>query len=214
MSTTAVEIIYPESDGKLMADNTEQWDWIDLIKNGFEVVFLDDPNVFVAGDLLWYPVEGEPNTRQAPDVLVALGRPKGKRGSYQQWNEGGVAPQLVVEILSPGNRHGEMARKFDFYERYGVEEYYLYDPAHQDFTAWHRDSQTDRLRPVDDHTEVISPRTGVRFVATGNAPLQIFYPSGEPFTAIPALVRAKRQTDAENERLKAKLRDLGIDPDL
>ena len=47
-----------------MADNTEQWEWIDLIKNGFEVVFLDRADVFVAGDLLWYPVEGEPQTRQ------------------------------------------------------------------------------------------------------------------------------------------------------
>ena len=60
--------------------------------------------------------------------MVVFGRPKGYRGSYKQWEEGGIAPQVVFEILSPGNRPGKMQRKFQFYDRYGVEEYYVYDP--------------------------------------------------------------------------------------
>lgn len=213
MSTTTAKVTYPESDGEPMADNTEQWDWINLLKNGFEIVFLDQPNVFVAGDLLWYPAEGDPTLRQAPDTLVVLGRPKGKRGSYKQWEEDNIAPQIVVEILSPGNRYGEMARKFDFYERHGVEEYYLYDPARNDFTAWLRDPATQRLRPVDDHTHVTSPRSGVRFVLDAETPLQVFFPNGDPFTSIPALVQEMRRVEEENQRLRAKLAALGIDPE-
>ena len=49
-------------------------------------------------------------------MLVVFGRPKGYRGSYRQWVEGGVAPQVVFEILSPGNRLNEMIRKFKFYK--------------------------------------------------------------------------------------------------
>ena len=75
--------------------------------------------------MLWYPVKGDPKTRVAPDVLVAFGRPKGDRGSYRTWEEENVAPQVVFEILSPGNTTAEMAEKLRFYERYGVEEYYL-----------------------------------------------------------------------------------------
>ena len=60
--------------------------------------------------------------------MVAFGRPKGYRGSYKQWEESGIAPQAVFEILSPNNRVPEMERKFRFYEQYGVEEYYIYDP--------------------------------------------------------------------------------------
>ena len=67
--------------------------------------------------------------------MVAFGRPKGYRGSYKQWEEDGIAPQVVFEILSPGNRRDEMVRKFAFYERYGVEEYYIYDPDTGDLTA-------------------------------------------------------------------------------
>ncbi len=81
MSTTQVsrltapeEIEYPESDGKPMADNTLQYDWLTWIKGGLDFVFRDDPNVFIAGDLFWYPVQGNSRIRRAPDVMVALGR--------------------------------------------------------------------------------------------------------------------------------------------
>ena len=52
------EIIYPTSDGKPMAENTLQFEWIVLIKENCERLFADRSDVFVAGDLLWYPVEG------------------------------------------------------------------------------------------------------------------------------------------------------------
>ena len=106
--TTAIQlsekpaIEYPDDDGEPMADNTLQFKWIVLIKENLEILFHDDPNVFVAGNLLWYPVEGEPTIRTAPDAMVAFGRPKGRRGSYKQWEEGNIAPQVVFETLSPG----------------------------------------------------------------------------------------------------------------
>ncbi|MDX2069101.1 MAG: hypothetical protein SFV55_11825 [Haliscomenobacter sp.] len=65
--------IYPSSDGKPMADNTLQWEWIALIKQGMDVVFKNRKDVFVAGDLFWYPVEGRSDLRVAPDVLIAIG---------------------------------------------------------------------------------------------------------------------------------------------
>ena len=122
------KIVYPDDDGLPIADNTLQFEWIVTIKQGLEAVFLDQADVFVAGDLLWYPVEGDPKTRSAPDVMVAFGRPKGYRGSYKQWEEDGIPPQVVFEVLSPGNRIEEMLRKFRFYEQYGVEEYYVSQP--------------------------------------------------------------------------------------
>ncbi len=38
------------------------------------------------------------------------------------------APDLVVEILSPGNTKREMEKKFDLYEEAGVREYWLVHP--------------------------------------------------------------------------------------
>jgi Uma2 family endonuclease len=122
------ELIYPDSDGQPMSDNTKQFRWIVLIKENLEILFAHDPQVFIAGDLLWYPVQGRPDIRVAPDAMVVFGRPKGDRGSYKQWVEENVAPQVVFEVLSPGNTVLEMNRKLLFYEHYGVSEYYLYDP--------------------------------------------------------------------------------------
>jgi Uma2 family endonuclease len=137
VAQVSTDIIDPDCDGQPMSDNTKQFRWIVTIKENLELLFAQDPNVFIAGDLLWYPVEGNNTIRLAPDAMVVFGRPKGdspeatlcERGSYQQWKEGGIAPQVVFEILSPGNRMGEMNRKFRFYEQHGVEEYYIYDPV-------------------------------------------------------------------------------------
>jgi Uma2 family endonuclease len=105
-------IEYPDSDGLPIADDTLQFEWIVTIKGELDALFLDDPNVFVAGALLWYAVEGKPTIRINPDVLVAFGRPKGYRGSYRQWKEGNLAPHVIFEVLSPSNRPDEMYRKF------------------------------------------------------------------------------------------------------
>ncbi len=71
------DIDYPDSDGMPMADNTPQFQWIVTLKEGIGVLFRDDPDVFVAGDLLYYPVERRPDIRIAPDVLVTFDAPKG-----------------------------------------------------------------------------------------------------------------------------------------
>ena len=60
-----------------MADNTLHFEWIVKIKMNLDWLFKNDPNVFIAGDLLWYPVEGNNKIRTAPDAMVAFGRPKG-----------------------------------------------------------------------------------------------------------------------------------------
>ena len=109
-SQTPSPVFYPESDGQPMAENTEQFDWIVLIKLGLEWLFVERQDVFVAGDLLWYPVEGDNKTCAAPDVMVAFGRPKGFRGSYLQWLEDGIPPQVTFEIVSPGNTIPELMR--------------------------------------------------------------------------------------------------------
>ena len=121
------QIIYPESDGKPMADNTLQLDWMMKIIGELRDQFAKQ-QVFVAGNLFWYPVKGQPSIVTAPDVFVAFGRPQAYRGSYKQWLEDDVAPQVVFEILSPGNSQDEMDDKVDFYDQHGVEEYYFIDP--------------------------------------------------------------------------------------
>jgi len=208
--TDATDIVYPDSDGQPMADNTEQFRWIVTIKENLEALFANDPNVFIAGDLLWYPVEGSNTIRQAPDTMVAFGRPKGYRGSYMQWKEDNMAPQVVFEVLSPGNRIKEMAKKFQFYQQYGVQEYYVYDPYDIELIGWQRQGPLLEIIPEMNHWT--SPALKIQFVITPDD-LAIYAPNGEPFVS---LTQAKQERDAAIEkaaRLSARLKELGIDPE-
>ena len=216
VETEPEEIIYPESDGQPMADNTKQFRYIVTIQGGLAALFADDPNVFVAGDLLWYPVEGKNTLRVAPDVMVAFGRPKGDRGAYLQWREGSIAPQVVFEILSPGNTGLEMSRKLQFYDRYGVEEYYLYDPDHGEMAGWRRGA--NGLEEVEPMAGWVSPRLGVRFALAGDD-LVLERPDGRRFETFVELAQRadaeRERADAERERaerLAERLRALGVDP--
>lgn len=202
-SSTSSAIIYPDSDGQPMADNTKQFRWIVTIKENLERLFRDRPDVFVAGDLLWYPVEGNNIWRQAPDAMVVFHRPKGDRGSYKQWEEDNIPPQVVFEILSPGNRMGKMARKFQFYQQYGVEEYYVYDPDDIELIGWLRVDAT--LTIIEEMNGWSSPRLGIKFDLS-QPELQIYAPDGSRFLTYIELAEQleQEQQRVETERQRAE----------
>jgi len=223
--------LYPDSDGQPMADNTKQFRWIVTIKENLERLFAG-VDVFVAGDLLWYPVEGAPKIRLAPDVMVAFDRPKGDRGSYRQWLEADIAPQVVFEILSPGNRPGEMLRKLHFYQKYGVEEYYIYDPDSNELNGFQRSNGS--LQLVSEMDGWVSPLLKINFRRLEDT-LEIYRPDGEKFLTFielgeqvtelgeqvtgltEQLNEEKTQRQREQQRiqlLEAKLRAAGLDTEL
>ncbi|MEA5506809.1 Uma2 family endonuclease [Halotia wernerae UHCC 0503] len=207
-----------------MADNTEQYRWIVLIKENLEILLANNDNVLIAGDLLWYPVRSQLITPTAPDVMVVFGRPKGKRRSYRQWQEDNIPPQVVFEILSPSNDTKEMDRKLEFYDTYGVEEYYLYDPESFRLDGWLR--QNEHLTKLWQMDGCVSPRLGIKF-ETGQGELIIYRPDGQRFLnslelnqraeQAELLVEQERQRAEQEhqraEQLAAYLRSLGVDPD-
>lgn len=203
------EIIYPESDGEPMAENTTHFQKITTIQGGLDSLFASRTDVFVAGDLFWYPEEGKPYIRVAPDILVVFGRPKGHRGSYEQWHEDNIPPQVVMEVLSPGNTVTEMLDKFVFYQKYGVREYYVYDYRKVKFYAWRRENE--RLDIVPEMPEYISPLLGVRFEIKEDD-LYIYNPDDTPFLTYvqqdeqrkQALIREQEALNREQEERKAK----------
>ncbi len=192
---TTPDIIYPDSDGQPMADNTKQFRWIVTIKENLEILFASRNDVFVAGDLLWYPIKGD-SICQAPDALVVFGAPKGDRGSYKQWLEGNIPVQVVFEILSPSNSLKEMAKKFQFYQNYGAEEYYVYDPDKIDLNGWLRNGDT--LQVIEEVNGWVSPLLGTRFEVTSDR-LEIYRPDGRKFLTSVELDQLREQERLEKE---------------
>ncbi|MEE6160636.1 Uma2 family endonuclease [Cylindrospermopsis raciborskii DSH] len=197
--TIAPEIVYPESDGQPMADNTKQFTWIVKIKENLEILFKSNPDVFVAGDLFWYPVEGNNKIKLAPDTMVVFGRPKAHRGSYRQWEEDNIPPQVVFEILSPGNSQDEMDKKKLFYLKHGVEEYYVYDPDRISLKVSIRENNS--FKEIKDFSVWTSPRLNVRFDMTGDE-LVIYYPDGGRFLSSVELSNYAEQETRRAEREK------------
>jgi len=198
--------LYPDSDGKPMAENTIQYRWIVLLVSNLKHLFRGQ-TVFVAGDLLWYPqpVTVPPAPSQAPDAMVVFGRPDGDRRSYKQWEEDNIAPQVVFESLSEGNSAAEMLKKQQFYQQHGVLEMFFYDPGSYEFWGLVRSAPNQKFEPVTPlNFPWISPLLGVRFEMYADG-LALFYPTGEPFNDPNTVL-------AERDRAFAKLRELGIDP--
>jgi Uma2 family endonuclease len=213
---------YPDSDGKPMAENTLQYRWIVYLVENLKQLFAEQ-TAFVAGDLLWYPVQvppGQTPPRQAPDAMVVLGRPQGDRGSYKQWEEDGIAPQVVFEIISPSHTVAEMATKQAFYAQHGVLEMYFYDPDSDNCWGLVRNTADEEPRLVMAlNLPWTSPLLQIRFEQWADG-LRVFYPDGEPFKTLQEVVKERdralereAQTQRQLDRALAKLKELGIEPD-
>ncbi len=203
-------VLYPDSDGQPISDNTRQADWIVLLKGNLDALFAADPGVFVAMDNLWYPVRGKPKERLAPDVYAVFGRPKGHRSSYKQWEEDGVPVTVAVEILSPRNSAEEMADKLSFYALYGAEEFIVIgpDPEALSVQAWVRGrdgvvSQAARLFGPADGAWT-SPRLGLRFTV-GPDDVLVSGPDGQLLRTFVETeqLRAEAQARADAEAARA-----------
>ena len=205
--------LYPDSDGKPIADNTLQYSWIVRLVSNLKHLFRGQ-TVFVAGDLLWYPqqVTTPPAPSQAPDAMVVFGRSDGDRRSYKQWEEDNIAPQVVFEILSESNSASEMLRKQQFYRQHGVLEMFFYDPESYEFLGMVRSTQSKEFEAI---TPLNFPWTssmlGVRFEMFADG-LALFYPTGEPFNDPDTILEERDRVKQERDRAFAKLQELGINP--
>lgn len=109
---SAPAIVYPESDGKPMAET-------DLHRNlMFDIIkmlthyFQNRNEVYVSGNLLIYYEEGNPKKSVAPDVFVVFGVSEKPRRTFLTWEEGETPD--IQEWLQPPEQRAEqesIARK-------------------------------------------------------------------------------------------------------
>ncbi len=87
-----------------------------------------------------------------PDLLYIS---KARRTIVKDWVTG--APDLVIEVLSPGSGRRDKTEKLDLYAKYGVAEYWVVDPAAQMIEFLMLDQgRYVMLQPVEDRYQ--SPR--------------------------------------------------------
>ncbi len=83
----------------------------------------------LVGEILFAPIDvvlGDDNVVQ-PDILLIF---KKNEKIITEKNIQG-APDLIVEILSPGTAYNDLINKKDLYQKFGVQEYWIVDPLKQ-----------------------------------------------------------------------------------
>jgi Uma2 family endonuclease len=216
LTSDLADVEYPESDGLPMADGTLQAFWMTFLFGGFPPMHRDRPNIFVALSLFGYSTDGAPKNRAAPDVTIALGRPKGCRGSCQQRREDDIAPQFVFEVLSPGNTLGELRESRALDDQYDAQEYYILDPDDRTRTIYTRQDGHPVKQLLGDTWR--SPLLDVQF-DTSDHDFRVLGSDGKPFHSIEKrteenieLTAGGNRLLAEHNRLLEQPRAAGIEP--
>ncbi len=124
--TDIADIIYPESDGKPIAETDLHIDAIYRMRQMLKAYFAENPDVYVSGNIMMYYVKGSPQQSVSPDILVSFGIGKKQRRTYKVWEEG-KPPDFVLEFSSKSTYQNDLDDKMKLYARIGISEYFLYD---------------------------------------------------------------------------------------
>jgi Uma2 family endonuclease len=121
-------VVYPEGDGKPMAETGIHFEEMVRLALVLRARFAGDEMTHVAGNQFYYWEEGNPRAVLAPDIYIAKGVPREPPlRTYKLW-ELGVAPAVIFELTSASTRREDLGRKKRVYAETGVREYILYDP--------------------------------------------------------------------------------------
>lgn len=124
LEPNAVE--YPTSDGKPLAESERHYMCLTGAAYGIRKHLAGRDDVYVGSNLMVFDEPGNPRRHLSPDIFVAFGVRRGVRDLYKIWEE--KPPAFVLEITSASTRREDERTKRQRYARWGVQEYFLYDP--------------------------------------------------------------------------------------
>ena len=212
---------YPDTDGKPMADNS--WQAITMHYAGTALAIHFRGRGFVATDLLVYYLKDGERESVAPDVMVVLGVDGSPRRSYIIHQEGGRAPDFVLEVVSNSTQERDASDKRATYAELGVREYFRYAPlstrmagmgGHRLVGEGLREGRWEAL-PRQGRERVRSAVLGLdlrvreRDAGGGFRELRFFDPiSGTDLQTLEESERAREEAEREVSRLRAMLEQL------
>ncbi|MEM9486424.1 MAG: Uma2 family endonuclease [Cyanobacteria bacterium P01_F01_bin.116] len=165
---------------------------------------------------IYHSTEVHPRVPVVPDGFLSLGVERRKDGqsrrSYVTWEENDIVPKLVLEVVSwtPG---GEYIEKLETYSKLRVLYYLVYNPNH-----WQRDGHQpfELYKLVDDTYQL---QLGEPFwmpeisLAIGRYQGTVGGIQQELLGWFDAQGKRYLTPEEKAERLAARLRELGEDPD-
>jgi Uma2 family endonuclease len=224
------EIIFPE--GEFWSDEPPleshlHLKQITLLLQCLEWLWQERDDYFATGNLTIYysPNQKKSEFFRGPDFFVVLGTTRNQnRKSWVVWQEDGKYPNLIIEILSDSTAKTDREEKKQIYQDiFRTPDYFWFDPESLEFQGFSLISGVYQPIKPNENNWLWSEQLGLYlgiydrklryFTADGN-----LVPTPEE-AAIQAEDRAIQAEDRElqqrqkAEKLAAKLRELGINPE-
>jgi Uma2 family endonuclease len=176
----------------------------------------DKDDFYASGNLTVYcnPQKIKSRDFRGPDFFVVLGTERKPRRSWTVWDEGGKYPHLIIEILSKSTAAVDRGLKKQLYQDiFRTPDYFWFDPETLEFAGFHLiDGQYQSLEPNAQGwlwSHQLQLHLGIF-----NNQLQFFTPDQQLVLTESEYERQQKElAQQRSERLAAKLRELGVDPD-
>ncbi|MFE1746915.1 Uma2 family endonuclease [Coleofasciculus sp. H7-2] len=219
---TPEDVIFPPSD--LLSDEPPLETYLHLQQMLLLIKCLDwwwrsRNDFFVAGNLSIYysPRQRKSEDFRGPDFFVVLGTERKSRKSWVVWEEDGKYPNVIVEILSDKTAATDRGLKKQIYQDiFRTPNYFWFDPETLEFAGFQLlAGQYQTLEP--NQQGYLWSQQLELYLGIHERKLRFFTAEGQlvelPEEAAQVQRQQKELAQARAERLAAKLRELGIDPD-
>jgi Uma2 family endonuclease len=197
-----------------------------LLLKTLEWWWQDRNDFFAAGNLtiFYSPRQLKSEHFRGPDFFVVLGTERKPRKSWVVWEEDGKYPNLIVELLSDSTSSTDRGLKKQIYQDiFRTPEYFWFDPNNLEFAGFVL--LAGKYEPIIPNpqgrlwSQQLELYLGVEqqnlrfYTAEGEL---VLTPEEVAHLEMQRFEQEKQRAEQEkqrSDRLEAKLRELGIDPD-
>lgn len=176
-----------------------------LLLNCLDWLWKDRSDYFAAGNLTVYysPRQRKSENFRGPDFFVVLDTERKPRKSWTVWEEDGKYPHIIVELLSDSTADTDRNLKKQIYQdTFRTPDYFWFDPNTLEFQGFHLVDGVYQALPATEQGWLWSQQLGL-YLGVYDSKLRFF-------TAEGTLVLTPEE---RNEKLAAKLREMGVNPD-
>lgn len=147
---------------------------------------------------------------RGPDFFVVLGTERKPRKSWVLWEEDGKYTNVIIELLSDSTALTDKGLKKQIYQdTFRTPEYFWFDPHNLEFAGFVL--VAGNYQPIEPNSQgwLWSQQLEL-YLGVEQEKLRFFTPDGQLIATPEEVAEQEKQ---RSDRLAAKLRELGIDPD-
>lgn len=183
-----------------------------LLIASLEWLWQERDDFFVSGNLTVYfsPRQLKSRDFRGPDFFVVLGTERRSRKSWVVWEEEGKYPNVIVEILSESTAKTDReTKKLLYQDTFRTPEYFWFDPESLEFCGFVLMAGTYQPIEPSENGYFWSQQLEL-YLGLHDSRLRFFTPTGNlVLSPEEAALKEKKRAN----RLEAKLKELGVDPE-